>query len=211
EQARQVLQVILSHDKPLVVVCDDAYQGMLWEPGLQPRSLFYGLLEGASDNLLPIKIDGATKELLFFGGRVGFLTFGVPEEACSILDEKARACARATVSSAPTPSQALVLSALNSDDTGAQIERAFGVLQSRYQSLRRALDDAGIGAWPFNSGCFALVGTERDPQQLRRELIEKHSVGLVAIPSAGALRIAYCSLSEAEIPALVERLAASLG
>src|SRR5690606_6701942 len=75
EEARQIVDVLTSWRGPGVVVFDDAYQGWVYEEGLQPRSLFWELVERADpERLLPIKVDGATKELLFFSSRVGFVT-----------------------------------------------------------------------------------------------------------------------------------------
>ncbi|MDA8021033.1 MAG: aminotransferase class I/II-fold pyridoxal phosphate-dependent enzyme, partial [Thermoanaerobaculia bacterium] len=61
---------------PLAVICDDAYSGLVFEEGVPNRSLFWSLA-GRHENLVPVKIDGATKEFALFGGRVGFLTLGV--------------------------------------------------------------------------------------------------------------------------------------
>ena len=82
--------------RPLVVVCDDAYAGLVFEPEIPRESLFWDLA-GAHPNLIAVKVDGATKEFSFFGGRVGFLTFGVePEsEVARALESKVRCwCAR---------------------------------------------------------------------------------------------------------------------
>lgn len=62
--------------RPLVAICDDAYAGLVYDPEVPPSSVFWDLA-GAHEQLIPIKVDGATKEFSFFGGRVGFLTFGV--------------------------------------------------------------------------------------------------------------------------------------
>ncbi len=55
------------------------------------KSLFFSLL-GRHPNLIPLKCDGVTKELSFFGSRVGFLTFGVAKEVwhAKLLKEDAR-------------------------------------------------------------------------------------------------------------------------
>jgi len=60
----------------LVVCVDDAYYGMFFDDGIEKESLF-GRLARASNNLLAVKIDGATKEEFVWGLRVGFITFGV--------------------------------------------------------------------------------------------------------------------------------------
>ncbi|HEY0553937.1 MAG TPA: aminotransferase class I/II-fold pyridoxal phosphate-dependent enzyme, partial [Thermoanaerobaculia bacterium] len=60
--------------RPLVVICDDAYAGLVFEPEIPRTSLFWDLI-GVHPNLVPVKVDGATKEFSFFGGRIGFITF----------------------------------------------------------------------------------------------------------------------------------------
>ncbi len=59
-----------------MVICDDAYYGMFFDPACERESLF-GRLAQAHPNLLAVKVDGATKEAFVWGLRVGFITFGV--------------------------------------------------------------------------------------------------------------------------------------
>lgn len=57
----------------LAVILDDAYFGLFYEDTVK-ESLF-GRLAGLHPKILPIKIDGATKESYVWGLRVGFITF----------------------------------------------------------------------------------------------------------------------------------------
>ena len=57
----------------LVVLLDDAYFGLFYEDSIK-ESLF-GLLADTHPNILPVKIDGATKENYVWGLRVGFITY----------------------------------------------------------------------------------------------------------------------------------------
>lgn len=57
----------------VVVVSDDAYFGLFFEDSLK-ESLF-GKLAHLHPRVLPIKIDGATKEEFVWGFRVGFITY----------------------------------------------------------------------------------------------------------------------------------------
>ncbi|MCD8491266.1 MAG: aminotransferase class I/II-fold pyridoxal phosphate-dependent enzyme [Geovibrio sp.] len=63
----------------LVVVTDDAYFTLFYEDSITES--IYGQLVGRSKNLLPIKLDGATKEEFVWGFRVGFITFGATSSA----------------------------------------------------------------------------------------------------------------------------------
>src|SRR5690606_28819314 len=65
----------------VVVVTDDAYFALFFEDSLH-ESLF-GQLCGLHERVLPIKVDGATKEEYVWGFRVGFITYGGTSEACN--------------------------------------------------------------------------------------------------------------------------------
>lgn len=195
--------------RQVVVVCDDAYAGLVFEPEIPRGSLFWDLVARRDEapNLLPIKIDGATKEFSFFGGRIGFLTFA--EEG---MEEKLARFVRAGVGPPSAASQAVLLQALRDPGIGEKIEAIRAVLEGRYRVLRDALghvDPDLVRTFPFNSGCFALVeipealGLASD--QVRRHLIEAESVGLISLEPR-LLRIAHCSVAAEAIPELVRRL-----
>jgi len=217
DEAAAIVEVILAHPGPLVVICDDAYHGMVYREGLLEASLFWELSRrGDPARLLPVKVDGATKELFFFGGRVGFLTFGVGGAAGAALEDKARALCRFTVSAMPGPSQALVLAALQEPEVlkaeiaeiRAELKRRFDVLTESMATLEGTL----LTPYPANSGCFSLVGVDRslDADALRLKLIEEQSVGVISVKSLNALRIAYCSMAIEDIPEVVKRLKAAV-
>ena len=86
--------------RPLVVICDDAYAGLVYEAEVPRGSLFWELI-GAHPDLVPVKVDGGTKEFSFFGGRVGFVTFGLPagSEGEKSLESKLKCLIRSTVGS----------------------------------------------------------------------------------------------------------------
>ncbi len=211
--ALALAEVLLAHRGPAVALIDDAYQGMLWEDGLMARSLYWELANAADpERLLPIKVDGATKELLFFPGRVGFLSHPLTGDGEAALLSKLMCAGRATVGSPPGPSQAIALAALRSPDLQRDLEDSHAVLRRRYRALREALDqvdDGLLAAQPFNSGCFAMVDLppQLDPEATRLRLLDEASVGTVALPGTHSLRIAYCSVAEQDIPELVRRTA----
>jgi aspartate/methionine/tyrosine aminotransferase len=219
-ERRQLLESLLAaaERRPLVVVCDDAYAGLVYDPEVPRRSPFWELA-GAHPNLLAVKVDGATKEVCFFGGRVGFLTFGVEagSPAARALEAKAAALVRAGAGPAPAASQAVLLAALRDGDLEAQVEAVRRLLEERWRVLRRALaaTDRGRVEWlPFNAGCFALVEVPArlsvSAVEVRRHLLARHSTGLVSI-APRYLRIAHCSVAAAALPELVRRLEAGIG
>ncbi len=199
--------------RPLVVVCDDAYAGLVFEPDIPRESLFWELA-GAHPNLVPVKVDGATKEFSFFGGRVGFLTFALePEsEAARALENKVKLLVRSGIGSPVAASQVVLLQALRREGIEAEVEEVRQLLEGRYQALKAALAEADrelLNPLPFNSGCFALVelperlGLSADA--VRRHLLEHHDAGLISIEPR-YLRIAHCSVDAAALPELVRRM-----
>ena len=204
--------------RPLVVVCDDAYAGLVYDPEVPRRSLFWELA-GAHPNLMAVKVDGATKEVCFFGGRVGFLTFGVDPDSAGARDLEAKAAAlvRSGIGAAPSASQAVLLAALGDASLDSQTEAVRLLLAERWQALREALaaaDRERVEWLPFNAGCFALVEVpERlgiSAAEVRRHLLAHWDTGLVSI-APRYLRIAHCSLDAGAIPELVRRLEAGIG
>jgi aspartate/methionine/tyrosine aminotransferase len=210
-EAAAIVARVHAHPHPLAVLCDDAYASLYFGDNVYEKSLFGALAAGADrERLLVCKVDGATKELVFFGGRVGFLTFSADGAAGEALVEKAGAVLRGTISSVNAPAQVAVLAALRNPNLAAQQEEVVGVLRRRYVALHAALAAEGVDALPFNSGCFALVQLRpgQDAQEVRMRLIHEQSTGVIAVPSANALRVAFCSIDEADIPDLVHRIAA---
>jgi aspartate/methionine/tyrosine aminotransferase len=199
--------------RPLVVVCDDAYAGLVYEPDIPQTSLFWELA-GRSGNLIPLLITGSTKELIFFGGRVGFLTLPWASDSpiTGALESKIRGLIRAGIGSPPALSQMVLLQALRKDDIRQEIAVVVGVMAERYRVLRAELESSehehgAFRVLPFNSGVFALVelpeGVEADA--VRRHLLDHEDVGLVSIGER-YLRIAFCSLEAEAVPELVARL-----
>jgi aspartate/methionine/tyrosine aminotransferase len=215
-EARQVVELVASHRGPLVAVTDDAYQGWVYEPGCQVRSLFWDLAQAADpERLLVVKTDGATKELVFFSSRVGFLTFAAPPEAEAALTSKLKYLIRGSVGCASGPAMAMVHRALADEGLEAAVAERLALLADRYRTLRGALegvDSPRVRVLPFNSAFFVFLqlsgGLEAEP--LRKKLLAEHSLGTIAYPDDNALRIAYCSIGADRLPELVESLFAAV-
>ncbi len=218
ERAALVDSLLAEADRrPLVVILDDAYAGLVYEPGVPAGSLFWDLA-GRHPNLAPIKIDGATKELSFFGGRIGFLTFALPPEgaAAAALESKVKCLLRATVGSPPAASQVALIRTLRDAATEGQIGAIRERLAARYRVLASALDGvdrALLEPLPCNSGCFALIALDErlrlDSERVRRALLDRWDTGLIAI-APNYLRIAFCSVRRAALPELVRRIEAAV-
>lgn len=209
-EAGALVALLKAQPGPLVVVLDDAYQDMTWEDGLVSRSLFYDLAAADPSKLLAVKLDGATKELFFFGARVGFLTFGASGPAGDALVEKARGLLRASVSAVPTLSQTLVRVAIEHPATERQRQEVLAQLKRRFQVLKQNCLEQDLPTFSFNSGFFALVPVQGDADALRKRLIAEASVGVVSFSEFGALRISYGSTRLDDIPTLVAAIRARL-
>lgn len=208
----------VAKNRPLLVVCDDAYAGLVYEEGISPESLFWEL-SGLHPNLIPVKLDGATKELSFFGGRLGFLTFPFERDSAvaAALESKVKCLTRATVGSPPTVTQVIVLQALQSANVRAEVEEIRARLGARYRVLKDALatlDPKHLRPLPFNAGCFALIEVVPETGlcagDIRRYLLDHHDTGVIAIGES-YLRIAFCSVAKSDIPELVKRLGRGVG
>jgi aspartate/methionine/tyrosine aminotransferase len=184
----------------IVAVTDDAYFSLFFEDSVT-ESLF-GQLANLHPRILPIKVDGATKEEYVWGFRVGFITYAAESESLlSALEQKTTGIIRATISSGPHPSQTFVLRALQSPDFDQQKLEKFNIMKDRANRVKQLLDSGKFeGAWtyyPFNSGYFMCLKLSTvDAETLRVHLLNEYGIGTIAL-GATDLRVAF-SCIEAE-------------
>ncbi len=205
-----------AEERPLLVLCDDAYAGLVFDASI-PRASLYWDLVGRHPNLIPVKVDGATKELSFFGGRVGFITFPFDPDTlvAAALESKVKCLVRSTIGSPVASSQRIVLASLQSPEVEEEAEAIRLILEKRYLTLQKALkrvDTSLIRPLPSNAGCFTLMELTAEgihPETLRQHLLNHHDTGLVAI-EPHFVRIAFCSVAEEKVEALVHRLEAGI-
>lgn len=196
----------------MVVIIDDAYFGLVYEDGICAESLF-APLSRASDKLLAVKIDGATKEDYAWGHRVGCITFGCRNMTSTLaeaLAAKAAGVVRAQASNVCHLSQSLLLSLYKSSTYAAEKESKYNILRGRYERVKTEVNRAGYADYfkplPFNSGYFMCVqlADGLDPNEIRLHLLKQHNIGTIA--TGGVLRIAYSCLAEADIPVIFTAL-----
>lgn len=221
--ARLSAEVAEETGAAVVVVCDDAYEGYVYVD--RPRaSLFYRLVD-RHPRLLPIKCDGVTKELLFWGGRLGAATTafhgdwteGARATAEADWESKLSALVRGMISSASTPVQTLVARVLA--DPAALVEARAPLVRSlveRHAVMTRALEaDLARGAFradPFHGGLFALLNLVRgDAPEAARILLSEPKIGVVPFGGSGqdlnALRVTYATVPVDRIDGLVTEAA----
>lgn len=193
----------------IVAVTDDAYFGLFFEGSLH-ESLF-GQLCGLHERILPVKVDGATKEEYVWGFRVGFITYGGKSAATlAALEQKTLGTIRATISSGPHPSQTFVLRALKSPDFAKQKDQKFAIMKSRANKVKQLLDSGKYGSewtyYPFNSGYFmCLKLLTADAETVRQRLLDGYGVGAIALGKTD-LRVAFSCIEEPQLEDVFDRI-----
>lgn len=200
----------------LVVVCDDAYYGMFFEEDCSKESIF-GHLCHAHENILAVKVDGATKEEFVWGFRVGFLTFGTKNgtaAAYKALEDKTAGVIRSVISSVTHPGQTLVLKALQDPDFRRQQAAKVELLRQRYattvQECRRSEYADLWDVYPFNSGYFMCLRLkDMDADTVRVKLLDDYGVGTIALGQSN-LRVAFSCLNEEQILGVFRAIASAI-
>ncbi len=198
----------------IAVIIDDAYFGLVYKPGIFRESLF-AKLAGLHENVLAIKIDGATKEDYTWGLRVGFITYaakGINESACQALVEKTGGAVRGNISNASHLSQSLVYHATQSPTYWKEKEEKYELLKSRFEIVRQVLTNNQkkfapyFKPLPFNSGYFMCVELNKklNAEKVRQILLNKYDTGLISV--GNLLRIAYASIPGKYIPELFDNI-----
>lgn len=191
----------------VAVILDDAYFGLFYE-GSVKESLF-GRLAGLHPKILPIKVDGATKENYVWGLRVGFITFASENpEILEILEQKTKGLIRGTISSSSHLSQTVILHSLQSSEYEVEKLQKYDVMKRRAVKVKEIVSREKYnkvwGFYPFNSGyfmCLKLLNV--NAEMLRLHLLNQYGVGTIAI-NATDLRIAFSCVEEDDLEELFE-------
>ncbi len=212
-----ILKTSAEHGNHIIVLCDDAYFGLVYEDGVEKQSLFAHIAD-IHENVLAVKIDGATKEDYVWGFRVGFITYaakGLDDDVYSILENKTAGGIRSSISSSPHISQSLLLEAYRDPDYQAEKQSKYDLLRSRYETVKAVIAANGkrykefFTPLPYNSGYFMCVSLADglDGDAIRKTLIEKYSTGVIYIH--GVIRLAYSAVAKDKIETLYENLYAA--
>jgi aspartate/methionine/tyrosine aminotransferase len=196
----------------VVVVCDDAYFGLFYEPEVMRESVF-ARLAGKHSRLLPIKLDGATKEDFVWGLRVAFITFAAPGGASvhDALEKKTAGCIRGAVSNCSHASQSVLLSAMNDPAYAKEKQAKFEVLRARAACVKRVLaGERYASAWtpyPFNSGYFMCLRLMQglNAEAYRLHLLDRYGIGVIATAPTD-IRVAFSCIEEEDIADLFEQM-----
>ncbi len=196
----------------ILVIVDDAYFGLVFEPGILRESIF-GMLCSAHPRILAVKLDGPTKEDYVWGFRVGFATFGTALHSAALykaLEAKLAGAIRGTISNASNLGQTLLLAACAGPAYQAEKSEKFAVLKRRYGMVRDLI--VGHAEYreyftplPFNSGYFMCIRIVKgDAEAIRRILIRRYGTGVIA--QGDCLRLAFSSTPLTMIGKLLDNI-----
>jgi aspartate/methionine/tyrosine aminotransferase len=193
----------------VVAVCDDAYFGLFYEPAIAKESLF-AKLAGKHPRLLPVKLDGATKEDYVWGFRVGFITYAAGAAACGALEKKTAGCVRGVISNDSQLTQSAVLKAMKSPTYAQEKKDKLALMKRRYDAVKKCLARPEFAAawtpYPFNSGYFMCVKLkDLNAEVYRLHLLDKHGIGVIAT-SPTDIRIAYSCLEAEQVEDVFARM-----
>jgi aspartate/methionine/tyrosine aminotransferase len=182
-----------------LVIADDAYFGLFYEPDIYPQSLFARLC-GLHENVLAAKVDGSTKEDLTWGFRTAFISLGakgLAKEQYDALTNKLMGAVRSTVSNSSVLAQNLILRAIANPARQRQKDEAAALLRQRYLKVKSIVADRAskvIQPFPFNSGYFMSFQLKSgDAETLRTALLMEEGVGTIAV-NEKCLRVAFSQL-----------------
>ena len=198
EKLLALLAQVATHT-PLVVILDDAYFGLWYDDDCYRQSLF-APLASQHENLLAVKVDGATKEEYAWGLRVGFLTFGsagLEPAHCAALEQKCLGALRAAFSNSNRWAQHTLCLSLRSATHATEKERIFKQLTERYYTLQEYLKqhsaNQALIPLPFNGGYFVCFRcTNCHPEELRQKLLAQ-GIGIIAIDESH-IRVTYSTI-----------------
>ena len=212
-EAEQIVDAIVARAEAgchILVMIDDAYAGLWYDASVMQESLF-GLLIGCHPNVVPVKIDGATKEEYAWGLRVAFMTFGFSEAAMQPLEQKLSGLIRADTSGASQISQTLILEAMKAPGYAEQKQHNYETLKARALKVKAVASDVRYGklweVYPSHAGYFTCLNLKSgNAETVRQRLLEAHGIGTIALGET-ELRIAYSCLDASDIEMVFAEIA----
>jgi len=215
KEAEEIVAVIkeaAERGNKIVAILDDAYFGLVYKDGIYTQSLFSELAD-IHENVLAVKVDGATKEDYVWGFRVGFITYGTKggnKELYSALESKTAGAIRGSISNDSHLSQSLVYHAFSDTSYSKEKQEKFSILKKRFETVEKVLEinekyKEKFLPLPHNSGYFMCVKLiTGDAERVRQVLLEKYDTGVIAMGTI--LRIAFSAVKTESIPELFENI-----
>ncbi|MGI6455189.1 MAG: aminotransferase class I/II-fold pyridoxal phosphate-dependent enzyme [bacterium] len=207
-------------DRKLVLLLDDAYEGYVYDEDAEVWSLFYHFVP--APNFIPIKLDGISKEMLWYGARIGAVTIALPEEWLGMkgvvneLENKFKGVVRNTVSNCSLVAQSAAKQALqNPDQVMAERQKTISLLAERYHLMKQELAKVKteiLQPDPFQGGFFCFINLAPEAGLKATEvcdhLLKQYQVGAVPLEREGinGIRLAFCGVESDDIPELCQSL-----
>lgn len=195
----------------ILVISDDAYFGLFYEKETYKESIF-SLMADLHENVLAVKVDGATKEDYVWGLRVGFVTFagkGLNADHYNALEQKLMGSIRSSISSSSRLSQSIVKKAIQDPGYQADKDKKSEIMKDRYLKVKEILKNRTKGKalkeMPFNSGYFMSFETEPGFNELMRQSLLEKGIGTVAL-GATCLRVAFSSIDLENLEDLYDKI-----
>ncbi len=223
EITQAIQDLVKSTDKKLVLLFDDAYEGYVYDDDAEKYSTFYGM--EPQPNFLPVKLDGISKELLWYGARIGTINIACPDvwfekadkdDLAKEIDNKFRGVVRNTVSNCSMNAQQAALKALqNIDQVLAERQKTYDLLAERYRIMQEELGKIQtdlIIPDPFQGGFFCFVNLSPKSGlkafDVCDHLLKKYQCGTVPIEQGeiNGIRLAFCGVEAQDVPELCQSL-----
>jgi aspartate/methionine/tyrosine aminotransferase len=227
-------QLQLETKKPFIILVDDAYEPYIYnfQEDILDISIFYQLQQ-LEEDIIPIKLDGITKELLFYGGRIGFVTIGLKpswiqdENQSSVLKDelnnKLEGFNRSSISNANHFYQTVAIKLFQEVGIKQIIESRNKVkmlLEKRCEEINKELmkiNSPDISIDPNSGGFFTFMNLNPDKikaSEFADYLLTQHKVGVIPMENPreniNGIRIAYSSINLDQIPEFIERIKKAL-
>ncbi|MFX1557039.1 MAG: aminotransferase class I/II-fold pyridoxal phosphate-dependent enzyme [Promethearchaeota archaeon] len=219
-------------NKPIIILIDDAYEPYTYSESVINRSIFYDFQQLRED-IIPLKLDGITKELLMYGGRIGFMTMGLKpswvnnleelEQLKTELDNKLSGMIRSTISNCNHFYQAITLKIFKEKGMEKIIkerEAVKNLLKKRFEKFNlelRKIVSPNISIDPNSGGFFIFLNLSSDKikaTEFAECLLKEYKVGVIPIENdqenINGIRIAYSSIDIHQIAEMVNRIKLAL-
>lgn len=209
DELDNIVDILLDNykNKRIVVILDEAGYGFNFI-NEQSDNLFSKLV-GKSKNIIPVLAKGATKEDLAYGLRIASLTFGIEECFSKILEEKAGAIIRGTVSAVCTTSQQVINKSFfeNKQYVGKvrdEMEKRYHLIFNEIlPNIDKDFYDY-FSVYPCNSGFFMTLKSKINTKELLRES-NNNGIGFSLLDDS-RIRVSFSSLNMKHIEIFFEKL-----
>ncbi|MFW9951474.1 MAG: aminotransferase class I/II-fold pyridoxal phosphate-dependent enzyme [Candidatus Thorarchaeota archaeon] len=236
DETRDIIDLLVEKQNnlniPIIVIVDDAYEPYVFTESPRNKSIFYSLQQ-LDEDIIPVKLDGVTKELLIYGARIGFLTIGLKpswtktQEELNKLNQEVdnilSGFNRIIISNSNHFYQSLVLKLFKEQGITNILkmrDKVYNLLKTRYLLINQELskiEDPNISIDPNSGGFFVFVNLNPDKikaNEFADFLLKKYRLGVIPIEKpqeqVNGIRIAYCSIDLKNIPEFIKRIKLAL-